>query len=70
MKYLVIVTALLATIAAAASLDDNGNLILSKEEVARTQAVFNQLQTQIHYQQMRIEELEKAIIQIERQKCV
>lgn len=70
MKYLVIASVLLATIAAAANLDGNGNLVLSKEEVAQTQAMFNEMQRHIHYQQIRIEELEKAIIQIQREKCV
>lgn len=70
MKYLVIISALVASFAVAASLDADGNLVLSKEEVANTQAMFNEMQRQIYYQRIRIEELEKDIIQIERQKCV
>ena len=70
MKYLVIVLALIASFAVAASLDDNGNLVLSKDEVAQTQAMFNELQRQTHYQRIRIEELEKMMIELERRKCV
>ena len=70
MKYLVIASVLLVSFAVAASLDDNGNLILSKDEVANTQAMFNELQRQTHYQRIRIEELEKMLIELERRKCV
>lgn len=70
MKYLVIASALIASFAVGASLDGNGNLVLSKEEVTQTQAIFNELERQVYYQRLRIEELEKAIIEIERRKCV
>lgn len=70
MKYLVIASVLLASFAVGASLDNNGNLVLSREEVTQTQAVFNELERQVYYQRLRIEELEKAIIEIERRKCV
>lgn len=70
MKYLVIASALIASFAVGASLDSNGNLVLSKEEVTQTQAIFNELERQVYYQRIRIEELEKEMIQIERRKCV
>lgn len=70
MKYLVIASVLLASFAVGASLDNNGNLVLSREEVTQTQAVFNELERQVYYQRLRIEELEKEMIQIERRKCV
>lgn len=70
MKYLVIASALIASFAVGASLDSNGNLVLSKEEVTQTQAIFNELERQVYYQRLRIEELEKEMIQIERRKCV
>jgi hypothetical protein len=60
---------LLSGVATAASLDDNGNLLLSRDEVAQTQAMFNELTRQVHYQRMRIEELEKALINVEKNKC-
>jgi hypothetical protein len=60
---------LLSGIATAATLDDNGNLLLSKDEVAQTQAMFNELSRQVYYQRMRIEELEKALIDVEKNKC-
>jgi phenylalanine-4-hydroxylase len=70
MKYLVIASVLLASFAVGASLDGNGNLVLSRDEVANTQAMFNELQRQTHYQRIRIEELEKMLIEEERRKCV
>ena len=70
MKYLVIVSVLLVSFAVAASLDNDGNLVLSKDEVANTQAMFNELQRQTHYQRIRIEELEKMLIDLEKSKCV
>lgn len=60
---------LLSGVATAASLDDNGNLLLSRDEVAQTQAMFNELTRQVHYQRMRIEELEKALINVEKNTC-
>lgn len=70
MKYLVIASVLLASFAVGASLDDNGNLVLSKDEVANTQAMFNELQRQTHYQRIKIQELEKALNTLEKSKCV
>lgn len=70
MKYLVIALVLLASFAVAASLDNDGNLVLSKDEVANTQAMFNELQRQTYYQRIRIEELEKMLIDLEKSKCV
>ena len=70
MKYLVIVSVLLGSFAVGASLDDDGNLVLSKDEVAQTQAMFNELQRQTHYQRIKIQELEKTITTLEKSKCV
>lgn len=61
---------LIASVATAASLDDNGNLLLSKEEVNNTRALYNELNRVIQYQQYRIEELEKALTDVEKRKCL
>lgn len=61
---------LIASVATAASLDDNGNLLLSKEEVNNTRALYNELNRVIQYQQYRIEELEKAVSDVEKRKCL
>lgn len=61
---------LIASVATAASLDDNGNLLLSKEEVNNTRALYNELNRIIQYQQYRIEELEKAVQDVEKRKCL
>ena len=61
---------LIASVATAASLDDNGNLLLSKEEVNNTRALYNELNRIIHYQQYRIEELEKVVQDVEKRKCL
>ena len=61
---------LIAGVATAASLDDNGNLLLSKEEVNNTRALYNELNRIIQYQQYRIEQLEKAVEDVETRKCL
>jgi hypothetical protein len=61
---------LIASVATAASLDDNGNLLLSKEEVNNTRALYNELNRVIQYQQYRIEELEKVVQDVEKRKCL
>jgi hypothetical protein len=61
---------LIVSVATAASLDDNGNLLLSKEEVNNTRALYNELNRVIQYQQYRIEELEKAVNDVEKRKCL
>ena len=61
---------LLASVATAATLDDNGNLLLSKEEVNNTRALYNELNRVIQYQQYRIEELEKVVQDVEKRKCL
>lgn len=61
---------LIASVATAASLDDNGNLLLSKEEVNNTRALYNELNRIIQYQQYRIEQLEKAVEDVETRKCL
>ena len=61
---------LIASVATAASLDDNGNLLLSKEEVNNTRALYNDLNRIIQYQQYRIEELEKVVQDVEKRKCL
>jgi len=68
MKWVVLF--LIAGIATAASLDDNGNLLLSKEEVNNTRALYNELNRVIQYQQYRIEQLEKAVEDVEKRKCL
>ena len=61
---------LLAGVATAATLDDNGNLLLSREEVNNTRALYNELNRVIQYQQYRIEELEKVVQDVEKRKCL
>ena len=61
---------LIASVATAATLDDNGNLLLSKEEVNNTRALYNELNRVIQYQQYRIEELEKVVQDVEKRKCL
>ena len=68
MKWVVLF--LITGVATAASLDDNGNLLLSKEEVNNTRALYNELNRVIQYQQYRIEELEKAVNDVEKRKCL
>jgi len=68
MRWIVIL--LLASVATAATLDDNGNLLLSKEEVNNTRALYNELNRVIQYQQYRIEQLEKAVEDVEKRKCL
>jgi hypothetical protein len=68
MKWIAIL--LLASVATAATLDDNGNLLLSKEEVNNTRALYNELNRIIQYQQYRIEQLEKAVEDVEKRKCI
>jgi hypothetical protein len=68
MKWIVLF--LIASVATAASLDDNGNLLLSKEEVNNTRALYNELNRVIQYQQYRIEELEKVVQDVEKRKCL
>ena len=61
---------LIASVATAATLDNNGNLLLSKEEVNNTRALYNELNRIIQYQQYRIEELEKVVQDVEKRKCL
>jgi hypothetical protein len=61
---------LMFSVATAATLDNNGNLLLSKEEVNNTRALYNELNRVIQYQQYRIEELEKAVQDVEKRKCL
>lgn len=68
MKWVVLF--LIAGVATAASLDDNGNLLLSKKEVNNTRALYNELNRVIQYQQYRIEQLEKAVEDVEKRKCL
>lgn len=57
-------------VATAATLDNNGNLLLSKQEVENTRELFNELNRVIQYQDHRIEELEKAVQDVEKRKCL
>jgi hypothetical protein len=68
MKWIVIF--FMFSVATAATLDNNGNLLLSKEEVDNTRELFNELNRVIQYQQYRIEELEKALQDVEKRKCL
>jgi len=61
---------LMFSVASAATLDNNGNLLLSKEEVDNTRALYNELNRVIQYQQYRIEELEKVVQDVEKRKCL
>ena len=58
------------SVATAATLDNNGNLLLSKQEVDNTRELFNELNRVIQYQDHRIEELEKAVQDVEKRKCL
>jgi DNA integrity scanning protein DisA with diadenylate cyclase activity len=68
MKWIAIL--LLASVATAATLDNNGNLLLSKEEVDNTRDLFSELSRVIQYQEYRIEQLEKAVEDVEKRKCL
>jgi sensor histidine kinase YesM len=61
---------LMFSVATAATLDNNGNLLLSKQEVDNTRELFNELNRVIQYQDHRIEELEKAVQDVEKRKCL
>jgi hypothetical protein len=68
MKWIVIF--FMFSVATAATLDNNGNLLLSREEVNNTRALYNELNRVIQYQQYRIEELEKGLLDVEKRKCL
>jgi sensor histidine kinase YesM len=68
MKWIVIF--FMFSVATAATLDNNGNLLLSKQEVENTRKLFNELNRVIQYQDHRIEELEKAVQDVEKRKCL
>jgi sensor histidine kinase YesM len=68
MKWIVIF--FMFSVASAATLDNNGNLLLSKQEVDNTRELFNELNRVIQYQEHRIEELEKAVQDVEKRKCL
>jgi hypothetical protein len=68
MKWIVIF--FMFSVASAATLDNNGNLLLSKQEVDNTRELFNELNRVIQYQDYRIEELEKAVQDVEKRKCL
>ncbi len=54
----------------AASQDRDGNLVLTPDEVARTSAMFNQMNDQIIRSNLRIQELEKELEYITATKCL
>jgi sensor histidine kinase YesM len=68
MKWIVIF--FMFSVATAATLDNNGNLLLSKQEVENTRELFNELNRVIQYQDHRIEELEKVVQDVEKRKCL
>lgn len=54
----------------AASRDADGNLVLSPDEVARTTALFNELNAQIIRSNLKIQELEKELEYMTSTKCL
>ena len=54
----------------AASKDADGNLVLSPDEVARTTALFNELNAQIIRSNLRVQELEKELEYMTATKCL
>ena len=54
----------------AASRDSDGNLVLSPDEVARTSAMFNELNAQVIRSNFRIQELEKELEYMTATKCL
>ena len=54
----------------AASRDADGNLVLSPDEVARTTALFNELNAQIIRSNLKIQELEKELEYMTATKCL
>jgi hypothetical protein len=54
----------------AASQDSDGNLVLTPDEVARTSAMFNQMNEQIYYSNMKIQELQRKLDYISQTKCL
>lgn len=54
----------------AASKDADGNLVLTPDEVARTSAMFNEMNNQIIWQNMKIQELQKELEYIAATKCL
>lgn len=54
----------------AASRDADGNLVLSPDEVARTSAMFNELNAQVIRSNFRIQELEKELEYMTATKCL
>ena len=54
----------------AASRDVDGNLVLSPDEVARTSAMFNEMNSQIIWQNMKIQELQKELEYMAATKCL
>ena len=54
----------------AASRDADGNLVLSPDDVARTSAMFNELNAQVIRSNFRIQELEKELEYMTATKCL
>lgn len=54
----------------AASKDADGNLVLTPDEVARTTALFNELNAQIIRSNLRVQELEKELEYMTATKCL
>jgi len=52
-----------------ATQDEDGNLLLSQEEVYRTIEQFNQLEIRIHYANSKIKELQDKLEKLEKAKC-
>ena len=54
----------------AASRDADGNLVLSPDEVAKTSAMFNELNAQVIRSNLRVQELEKELEYMTATKCL
>lgn len=54
----------------AASKDADGNLVLSPDEVARTTAMFNEMNSHIIRQNLKIQELQKELEYLTATKCL
>lgn len=71
MKWIIIATlSFCSCLLYAASKDADGNLVLSPDEVARTSAMFNEMNSQIIWQNLKIQELQKELEYLTATKCL
>lgn len=52
-----------------ATQDEDGNLLLSQEEVERTIEKFNQLEMRVYFYNSKIKELQDKLEKLEKAKC-